>query len=362
MITYFIVLSIVVAFCFLAERSCKREITPDNTVLCTQTKDTKKFLFVVVVALTVTAGCRYHVGTDYSNYIFLYHQYEGMSFKSLIGITKEPMLPVIAKLSARYFDSYYPMFFAASVITVALALISTYKNTTDYVFVTLLYVFAGSWVGSFNGVRQFMAITIVYLGRNYIYQRKFLKFLAVCFVGFLAHKSALFFVLIYFVYTEKITGKRLLAIAAITVILSRSYEQIFEFIGWMNDSEGGELTDYATTSVSVFRILVGCAPAIVGIYFAYTRKMNKEQVFYVYMMVANAAIRIATSDSAYLARLGSFTGIFVPLALSSITKLCNKRYYAALRVAIVCLYFAYWLYEVTNSKTLYEFEWIFQYI
>lgn len=362
MTTYFIVLSIVVAFCFLAEKSCKTAIAADKTVLRTATKDTKVFLFVVVVALTVTAGCRYHVGTDYGNYIILYRKYASATFGELIGITKEPILPVIGKLSARYFDSYYPMFFAASVITVALALKSTYQDTTDYVFVTLLYALSGSWVGSFNGVRQFMAITIVYMGRKYIYQRKFLKFLAVCFVGFLAHKSALFFVLVYFVYTEKITGKRLFAIAVITVILSRSYEQIFSFIGWVSDSENSGTTDYAMTSVNIFRILVSCAPAIVGIYYAYTRKMNKEQVFYVYMMVANAAIWLATSDSAYLARLGSFTGIFVPLALSSITQLCDKRYYAALRVVIVCLYFLYWLYEVTNSRTLYEFEWIFSYI
>lgn len=362
MTTYFIVLSIVVAFCFLAEKSCKTAIAADNTVLRTPTKDTKVFLFVVVVALTVTAGCRYHVGTDYGNYIDLYRKYARATFGELTGITKEPILPVIGKLSSIFFDSYYPMFFAASVITVALALKTTYQDTTDYVFVTLLYALSGSWVSSFNGVRQFMAITIVYMGRKYIYQRRFIKFLAVCFIGFLAHKSALFFVLIYFVYTEKISEKRILMIAVATAIISRSYEHIFEFIGWMNDKENAELSAYATRSVNVFRTLVGCAPAVVGVYFACTRKLEKKQVFYVYMMVANAAIQIATSDSAYLARLGSFTGIFVPLALSNITKLCNKRYYAALRVAIICLYFLFWLYEVTNNEDLHNFEWIFEYI
>lgn len=362
MTTYYIVLFAVLAFSFLAERTCKTAIASDNTVLRTPTKDTKVFLFVVVMVLTVTAGCRYFVGTDYGNYIRMYRRFIRASFSELMVITDEPILPVIGKACSILFDSYYPMFFIASVITIALVLKSTYRDTTDYVFVTLLYVFAGGWVGSFNAIRQYIAITIVYMGRKYIYQRKFIKFLAVCFVGFLAHKSALFFILIYFIYTEKITGSRLLVITVVTVILSRSYDQIFEFIGWMTESEDSELTTYATTSVNLFRILVGCAPAVVGLYFAYTRKMNQQQVFYVYMMVANAAIWIATSDSAYLARLGSFTGAFVPLALSNITMLGKKRYYTALRAMIVCLYFAFWLYEISNSRSLNNFRWIFDYI
>lgn len=356
MITYFIVLVVVVVSCGFATKSCKIVKTIDSTTLQI-TRDTKVFLFFSIVALTVTSGLRYFVGTDYGNYIMLYKQYSKLTFAEWFTFD-EPILPIIGNISYRVFDSYYPMFFIVAFITIVFALVSTYKETTDYLFVTLIYIFVGCWHASFNGIRQCMAVTIVYLSRRYILQRKFFKFLLLCFVAFLVHKSALFFILVYFVYADKVSIKRLLIIIFVTITISMNYETVFGFIGWLNDSEFVQ-NEYSSAGVSIFRILVGCAPAILGIYFAYNKKLEKEQVFYVYMLVANAAIRVATSDSAYLARLGAYTGILVPLGINSISKLADKRYYKILRIAIVLLYFAYWLHEITNSSTLREFEWIF---
>lgn len=357
MITYFIVLVIVFLFSNLAYRSLYSGEASTGTVVLKKNRDTNIFLFIVVAALTVTAGCRYHVGTDYGGYVFLYKEYAAMKLEDF-SIFNEPMLPLIGKISNFIFNNCYGMFFIASVITVGFALYSMYKETNDFIFVTLLYIFAGGWLGTFNGVRQYLAVTIAFMGRGYIAKRKFWKFLLVCFIAFLAHRSALFFILVYFAYSEKFTLKRLLVIITATVVISRSYDTIFDLIGWMNDAEG-ELIDYATSSVNVFRTLVGCCPAILAIYFAYTKKLDDDQIFYAYMLIANAAIRVATSDSAYLTRLAAYTGVLVPLGLSSILKSNDKHQFLIIRVGIVVLYGIFWLYEITNSQTLREFEWIF---
>ena len=188
MLTYFIVICCVLYFSYLAERN-HNVCVEGNCILPSQrTKDTKIFLFIIIVLLTVIAGCRYHVGTDYGNYIYIYEtKYVKFKWSEILNFD-EPILPIIGKLSYLFFDSYYPMFFTASVITVGFMLYSTFKETTDFVFVTLLYVFAGGWTGSFNGIRQYIAVAIVFLGRKYIMQRKFWKFLLVCGIAFLAHK------------------------------------------------------------------------------------------------------------------------------------------------------------------------------
>lgn len=358
MITYFVVITLVIIFSYLAEKSC---VTINNgDTLLRKTSDTKVFLFIIVAILIAVSGLRYHVGTDYKAYISLYeNQYSRMEFGELLNFD-EPILPIIGNISYHLFDSSYAMFFITSLFTIGLILYSTYKETEDFLFVTLLYIFTGGWLGTFNGIRQYIAVAITYAGRKYILERKFFKFLLVCFIAFLAHKSALFFLLVYFVYSEKFNLKKLFLVVLATIIVSRSYEVIFNFIGWINDADGtGELIPYATKSVNILRILVGCAPAILGVYLAYKKKLDKQQIFYVYMFVCNAAVRIATADSAYLARLGAYTGVLIPLGLSAVLKSCNKKNYNILRVGIVLLYFLFWLYEVLNTKTLREFEWIF---
>ena len=361
MLTYFIVICIALCFSYLAMRNHNACLDEGYILPFQRTRDTKIYLFIIIAVLIVTAGCRYHMGTDYVNYVHLYKtQYSQLSLGEIL-ILEEPILPLIGKISYLFFDSYFPMFLIASVITVGLMLYSTYKETTDFIFVSLLYIFAGGWTGSFNGVRQYIAIAIVFIGRKYIMERNFLKFLLVCGVAFFAHRSALFFVLIYFIYSKKFTVVRLLAVTIIAIVVSRSYEVIFDFIGWIDDKEF-VANDYALRSVNILRILAGCAPAILAIYYAFTKKLNKQQIFYTYMLIANATVWVSTADSAYLARLALYTGVFVPLGLSLILELEDDKHKKVLKIVIIVLYSCFWLYEVSNSKTLREFEWIFSYL
>ena len=358
MITYAVVLLLVAFFSYLAQLSVQKDIDSNGIVRIQKSRDTKIFLFIVTAILTVTAGCRYYVGTDYANYIELYKdQYTVMTFRNFLEFD-EPIVPLFGKISYLLFDNYFFMFFAVSVMTVGLMLYSTFKETEDYFYITLLYFFTGGWVGTFNAVRQFLAVAIVFIGRKYITERKFWKFLLVCAIAFLAHKSALFCILIYFVYSEKFTMKRLLIITVITIVVSRSYEYMFDLVGWVKDKEFIP-NDYALRSVNVLRILAGCAPAVLSIYYGFTRKLDKQQLFYAYMLIVNAAIKIATGDSAYLARLALYTGVFVPLGLNSIFKATDKRYYNLLKLVAIILYMIFWAYEVIITDNLRNFQWIF---
>lgn len=356
MITYFITILMVFFSCFLAQRFCVKSQSHKG-VVSKKTQSTNIALFIALATLTCVAGLRYWVGGDYSNYYYLYHSYKSIGVVDLSPLN-EPMLPLIGKLTSYIFQKPFAMFFVASVITVGMVLISIYKETDDFAFVTLLYIFVGCWHSSFNGVRQCLAVSIVFLGRHYITERRFFKYLLVCFLAFLAHRSALFCVLFYFVYSEEFSKKRLLIITLITLFLSRSHEAIFSFIGWMNDEEF-VLDLYSSTSVNILRTFVGCCPAIVGVYYAYTRKLDKQQIFYVYMMVINAAIRIATADSAYLYRLGMFPAIFVPLGLSFLSKATTPKHQNVFRYLVVIFYFLFWLYEVSKSPFLNNFRFIF---
>lgn len=356
MSTYFGVIVSVIFLSYLAQRCSYWKISEfDNQIVFVKKNDAKVCLFLIGAILVITAGCRYHVGTDYGAYISLYESYIKTSLKELFTLD-EPILPIIGNLCGKYFDSYKAMFFIASLITVGLAVYSMLDEADDFMFVILIYIFVGCWHGSFNGIRQYMAVTILFLGRKHIFNRELLKYALYCFVAFLCHKSAAVFLLLYFMYSKTFSIKRLIIIIISVIIISRNYEIVFSMIGWVNESEF-VVTEYASRTVSIFRIAVGCAPAIFALYYAFTRKLDKMQVFYTYMLVANAAVRLSTSGSAYLARLGAYTGIFVPLGLASILRSTERKYKNVLRLFILIMYAIYWIYEINNSETLSVFEW-----
>ena len=361
MITYFVVIAIVLFFSYMAQGNYRASLAEGGEAGIQKNRDIKIFLSVVIATLTITAGCRYFVGTDYGNYKTMYEaDYSKRTFLDLLNFD-EPIFPIIGKISYLLFDGYFPMFFVASIITVGLYLHSTYKETTDFIFVTLLYIFAGIWDGGFNGIRQYIAITIVFMGRRFIAERRFWKFLLVCGLAFLAHKSAVFFVLIYFVYSEEFNTVRLLIVTLITIAVSRSYETLFDIVGWIKEEEY-VINGYSAKHVHILRVLAGCAPAVLAIYYGFAKKLKKEQVFYAYMLIANAATWIATSDSAYLARLALYTGAFVPLGLSSILESAEKRHRNAMKIVVVILFAIFWFYEVIVSPDLRDFEWVFSYL
>ncbi len=361
MITYFITICIALSFAYLAQNSIK--ITDGITTNIGKNKNRSNtifFLFVVVFTLTFVSGFRYFVGADYGAYTVIFNRNNHVFFNvSSYDITEEPAFALLCRICGKIYNNYVTMFVATSIITIVPFLVSTYRESNDYIFVTALYIFGGCWHGSFNGIRQYIAVTIVYLGRHYIIKHKFLKYLLFCFIAFLFHRSAAFAILFYFVYSEEFSTKRISLIIMVTIILSVSYESIYSFIGWL-DNEEFVLNDYSTRSVNTLRVLVQCCPAILAIYLAINKKISKNQIFYVYMLLINAAIYIAMSSSAYLTRLGIYTSAFIPLGLNCILdEKISIKYYKVIRFAVTVFYFLFWLYGIYSSNSLNNFRFIF---
>lgn len=361
MTTYFIVIFMVLICCYLAEKTLvKTPIAENGSASLQKSSNTKFFLFIAIFTLTFVSGFRYYVGADYGGYKIIYDDSKrvGFAFSDLLNITEENGFKLLCLFCEKIFDSYTTMFVLIAIITIVPFLYSTYKETNDFLFITLIYIFSGCWHGSFNGMRQYIAVTIVYLGRHYITQHKFAKYLLVCFIAFLFHRSAIFAILFYFIYSESFSFKRLFVILVATVALTFSYEPIFSFIGWL-DNEEFVMTIYASNSVNILRVVVHCCPAILAIYLALNKLVDKNQVFYVYMLIADAAIHIAMSDSAYLTRLGIYTSAFIPLGLNYITQSLSKKHYKVLRYLIIIFYFLFWLYDIYNSSALNNFRFVF---
>lgn len=356
MTAYFITLFVAVFFAFLASQTEPEGIT-------SQTKysfPTKCFLVLSVATLVFTAGFRYFIGTDYRAY------YEGLdlygsNLKYSVTHLDEPGLPILATIVGWFTDDGIYFVFTCSLITVGLILYNTFKNSHNFVFCVLLFVLVGIWHESFNGVRQYLAAAIIFSGYKYIYDKKFLKYCGIVFLAFCVHRSAIIMIVPYFILRNRINFRNVLLLLVGTYIVSYSYESVFTFVGFLKETDI-HMSDYAyySNSVNTLRVLVFCAPAALALLLLRSNGRSRENDFYINLLLVNAAAMLATSNSAYLARLSIYTNVYTPIAMAKLLNHGNKVIAGIIKTTIIAAYFVYWYIDVTSSGALSPFKWVWE--
>ncbi len=99
--------------------------------------------------------------------------------------------------------------------------VSIRKYTENYPLAVVLFM--GLWFFfTFTYLRQVLAATIVWLGIQYVIDRKFLKFLIVFLIGFSMHNSAIIFFPLYFIPIKKFQPKLIVWVMVFMLLLGFS--------------------------------------------------------------------------------------------------------------------------------------------
>lgn len=353
---YYLTFAVVFSFSLIAISISKTMGYQDMSIK-EQPFAVKIFLFLTAAMLIFVAGCRYYVGTDYGAY------YKGLTiyaphFEEALRTFDEPGLPLIARIVSWFTDDGAYIIFACSCLTIGIFLITIYRYENSYLMTSLLFLFL-QWNGTFNAVRQCFAAAILFCGHRFIYDKKLWKWLLTVLLAACFHISAVIMAVLYFLLRNKVRLRNVLLLAIGTYIVSANYDTVFSFVGLLKDKDM-VLDTYATTTVNALRILVSCSPAIACLILYYKKELSEEQTFYMNSLVIHAAAMVAASNSAYLARIGIYTTPFVVVALPKLFRTENKVLERILRIGIVVLYAIFFYVETSGSKSLSNFQWIWE--
>lgn len=318
------------------------------------------FVFLTAIILIMVAGLRWRVGTDYVAYSLNYPKYAATFWESIITLN-EPGIKGISALSKLIKDDYGTMFFISSSITIGLNVLAMSKHSNLFLFSTLLYIFIGSWHGSFNGVRQFLACAIIFSGHSYIIKKEFFKYLLAIILATLFHQSAIVMILLYYVPQKKMKPQFIFFIMLAVVTILLSYEFLFQILESVAETrnEVFVMTSYTTRSINPLRIAVTLAPILLYYFLSSNKLFLDEDYFYINVMFVNSAVFLIASNSAYLARFGIYTNIFLVLSIPRILKHEDKKTSTFIQFFVLLAYFIYWFYEVYGTANLTNFRWIF---
>lgn len=167
--------------------------------------DSKLLLWIVIIFLSCVIGFRYNVGKDFNNYCNAYDI-----------IVKQTTLE-----EAHKWYSIEESFFILSFVSKILG--GTSQDIfLFYGFFTTVFYLCGLWYfrreirmewavlsysilffGSFNTIRQYLAMAIVFWGFRYVIERKPIRYLLCVAAAIFFHGSAFVAILVYFYGTKK---------------------------------------------------------------------------------------------------------------------------------------------------------------
>ena len=309
------------------------------------------------LVLICVAGFRWGVGTDFFGYVRNYDTYKVSFFTDLRNFD-EPGLKGLAWLVSHVRDDPTVFMFTASALTLGLILWTLTRYSTAMAMSLLLVIFVGTWHGTFNGVRQYMACAVIFAGHRFIVNRRPIAYALVVTIAASIHISALAMAILYFVPTKKLHGRMILLMVGAALSALYASDAMLGLIEVVTEEEV-TLTSYITTSINPLRIAVAVAPALLY----WTPGVRTEadgEWFYRNMAVVHATVILAASWSAYLTRFGIYTTVFLPLILPRLIDFPNRKVTAVVRAAVVLLYAAYWYTEVSGSAALNNFGFVWE--
>lgn len=335
----------------------------------------KKATFIIsCLVLIIVSGLRYRVGTDYLSYVNLYDTNYANGEATL---TNKPGLYLVGRIASLIYNDYSTWFFLMAIFTIGIYFYVIKKYSINITFSIFLFVFLGSWHGSFNVVKQYAATALILFGFPFLVKRDFIKWCFSCVLAYTFHESAIIMLPLFFLVSTNFNKWHVAIIALCAVAIIVGKDLVFEVMTFLKGHAGVDIdSDLNNTSVNALRIAVNCAP--IAFYVLFCKKsdyraegmlgerkkhyMQLDPYFNVLFCLSliNALFSVATMTSIYLTRFVLFLDAFNILFIPYLIKGYDKKYRTTLMIIMLALYCVFWFFDVAKSPDTSIFMWIFE--
>lgn len=172
---------------------------------------------IALLIMVIIAGIRYGVGTDYFIYTDMFYNSDKLR---IFGEYKLELVFLIYCKISHLFFSKPTILFTMVAFTIYLTVFkSAIRNNKNYELTIFLFIAFSFYVNSFNVMRQWMAIPLLFLGMDYINEKNYKKGIPILIFGFLCHYTSIIAIFIYFLckYIKKDSTRIIIMLLAIIV-------------------------------------------------------------------------------------------------------------------------------------------------
>lgn len=225
-------------------------------------------VFTSVCYIFVLIGLRSGVG-DTRAYIQIFNELPNqISIPVIQSFDKDIGFYVLSVLFKQFISANYQWWlFTISWISGFLVTKTIYKYSDNFFYSLYLFIVMLCFVWMLNGMRQFVAVSIIFGNINLFLEKKWVKSIILVLFATTIHITALFILPIYFLVDFKCFGWKFYIFIFIVFIIGINIDYIANtFSIVLEDSAYQGYLDAAATSEgsNILRVAVGIAPCIIA--------------------------------------------------------------------------------------------------
>lgn len=252
-----------------------------------------------------------------------------------------------------------------SFITIVPQMYFLYNYSGDLKLAFYFFVTMGCWEHSMNGLRQYLASSLMLAGICLICKRKWYFYIPLSIIVAQIHTSAYIFIIVYFIANKPAWGKFTKFMLAGGLILLVTYPisgSLLNSLFIENTEYGAKYnTSEFSYSINIFRILVMWVPVVLS--YINRNLIDKNNVHYNLVFNMSFLCGVCTSIgmlSAVYARLNLYFETFNTILLTwNLNILCKTQKYKWIKTAAIVLFLLYFLYQMLVT---YNLKWYERYV
>lgn len=271
-----------------------------------------------------------------------------------------------------YFNSVRIYLGAYAAITVCTFYLASKEYKKEGIALSMLMFYFGTFVGSFNIMRQSVAVVLVAFSLKYVFKKDFLRFMFFILLASTFHTSAIFVTFVYFLWTKNdklipwfFLGIILLVGAVISFNLEGflgsfsdaefESQSLQRYVGYTSNEIEAKNRDFYLTLLIMVIFLVHYSRLV---------KVDKRNSFFIFLFLVSTALGLSGFVSPYAKRIAKYFSISSTWVLADIPK-CYEDHHSIWTARLLVILYALIKFTLTayilDQGDLIPYIWILPY-
>ena len=300
--------------------------------------------FIAFMSMFLVSALRnYTVGTDSEMYMNIFRKINTYTLDSSpIEIGYFFLNKILSFINI--FGGYQIIFIITSFIILFLIAKGIIKNSKRYELSVFLFITMYFYYNSFNQIRQYIAIAIMFYAIKYIFEKDFKKYAICAAIAFTFHQSSIIMIPFYFILQMDLSDKIVKIVLGLSVvgylILDKVLLVVFSLIPRYQKYAQGELSSLLTEGSNIVHAII----ILVLFIFVYKFKdklvsIDKRNNIYINAILFATAFQILGTKTVLFSRIVYYFSIYAILLIPSIVDIFEGEDKQKAYLAIMAIYF-----------------------
>ncbi|UAL50269.1 EpsG family protein [Metabacillus dongyingensis] len=319
----------------------------------------KILIFLAITSLVLVSGLRNNIGDTY----FYLDSYSNSDFTwEDIKSKKDPGFNVLQMILKIISEDPQFLLLVTALITNLLIGITLYKYSRMVELSFYVYITYGMYIVSMNGIRQFLAASLIFIATKYLLDGNFRKYAIFVIISSTIHQSALVLLPIYFIVRREAWTKITFILLGLAIFIVVGFNQFSEMLfASLENTQYSHYSSFEEGGANKIRVIVDSVPVIIA--FLGREKLKRlwpKSDIIVNLSIINLIFMIIATQNWIFARFNIYFSLYNLILISWIIYLFNASNRKFVYYSLIISYLIYFYYEhVISLNILYQSDYIF---